>query len=166
MPDVADKRACLYSAMCWSLHAESACVCCCSAGSGDCQQEFAGHKGGVNALAAVPAAATSKQHQQHSLLLSAGKDHKLKLWDIAPATAAVQQQNGASTKGSNSSSNGSVRCVAECVGHKEAVQAVAAHPSGSWCCSGGWDGQLLLWKTGKGCLASALVCRWQWLLGS
>jgi WD40 repeat protein len=133
--------------------------------AGDCLQEFAGHKGGVNALAAVAAAAAAgrqqqqQQQQQHSLLLSAGKDHKLKLWDLGAAGsgAAQQQQNGVSSKkgaaknsSSSSSIAGAVRCVAEYVGHKDGVQAVAAHPDDSWCCSGGWDGQLLLWKTGEG----------------
>lgn len=128
-----------------------------SADAGECLQEFAGHKGGVNALAAVAAAAAAgrqQQQQQHSLLLSAGKDHKLKLWDLGEAgTGAQQQQNGLNKKGSHRESSGTtsaVRCVAEYVGHTEGVQAVAAHPAGSWCCSGGWDGQLLLWKTGKG----------------
>jgi WD40 repeat protein len=56
-----------------------------------------------------------------------------------------------SKKGAHSSSSGQQppQLVAEYSGHKEAVQAVAAHPVGSWCCSGGWDGQLLLWRTGK-----------------
>lgn len=129
-------------------------------GAGACLQEFHGHKGGVNSLAAVAAAGHHQQQspEQHSLLLSAGKDHKLKLWELGSDSGVQQQQqqNGVGSKGkkaaaqnSSSSSGGAVRCVAEYVGHKEGVQAVAAHPGGSLCCSGGWDGQLLLWKTGE-----------------
>lgn len=104
----------------------------------------------MNALAAVAAAAAGRQQQQQ-LMLSAGKDHKLKLWTLGAAGfAQQQQQNGVSKKGAHSSSSGQQppQLVAEYSGHKEAVQAVAAHPAGSWCCSGGWDGQLLLWRTG------------------
>lgn len=106
----------------------------------------------MNALAAVAAASSHQQQaaQQHALLLSAGKDNTLRLWDIGPAVPTNhQQQNGTSKKGASSrSSSGAVQCVAEYRGHTEAVQAVAANPAGSLCCSGGWDGQLLLWRTG------------------
>jgi WD40 repeat protein len=109
--------------------------------------EFAAHKLGVNALAAV-----EQQHkqQQHTLLLSAGKDHSLRLWEIQAGAAGK-----AAGKGSSSSSS-SARCVVKYEGHKEAVQAVGASPGGGMCCSGGWDGQLLLWRTGE--LAAA--CWW------
>lgn len=105
------------------------------------------------AAVAAAAAAGHQQPQQQQLLLSAGKDHKLKLWELGAAGSAQQQQqqqNGTSKKDAHSSSGGTCQphLVAEYAGHKEAVQAVAADPAGSWCCSGGWDGQLLLWKTG------------------
>lgn len=128
-------------------------------GGGDCLQEFSAHKGGVNALAAVAAASSHQQQaaQQHALLLSAGKDNTLRLWDIGPAVPTNhQQQNGTSKKGASSrSSSGAVQCVAEYRGHTEAVQAVAANPAGSLCCSGGWDGQLLLWRTGPAVVEEA-----------
>lgn len=120
-------------------------------GTGECLQEFAAHKGGVNALAAVAA----RQQQQPLLLLSAGKDHLLKFWSLTTHQQQQQQHNGIiSHKGSAGSIISSVQCVAEYRGHKEAVQTVAVSPaagsSSSLCCSGGWDGQLLLWRTGGG----------------
>lgn len=125
--------------------------------AGQCLQEFPGHKGGVNALAALTATAAGSN--THSLLLSAGKDHKLRLWQLQ--AAAASQQNGVSSKkaGSSSGGNAAVQCVAEYEGHQEAVQSVAASPAGSLCCSGGWDGQLLLWRTGERdtCLGQKLV---------
>jgi WD40 repeat protein len=124
------------------------------AGAGDCMLEFSAHKLGVNALARVTAAAgqQQQQQQQQSLLLSAGKDHAVRLWQIS-AGANMQQQQQQAGKGSKSSSSSSssstaAHCAVVYKGHKEAVQSVAVSPGADMCCSGGWDGQLLLWRTG------------------
>jgi ribosome biogenesis protein YTM1 len=125
-------------------------------GAGEAVLEFAAHKGGVNALAPVPAAGGAaaaaaaqkhagrkqqkqqqqqQQEQQAPLLLSAGKDHKLRLWCLQGGDGGAAPPAAA-------------RCVAEYCGHSDAVQAVAADPGGTRCASGGWDGQLLLWRAG------------------
>jgi WD40 repeat protein len=120
------------------------------AGAGECALEFSAHKLGVNALASV-AAAAGQQQQQQSLLLSAGKDHAVRLWQIsAGSNMQQQQQAGKASKLSSSSSSTSAHCAVVYKGHKEAVQSVAVSPGADMCCSGGWDGQLLLWRTG-GC---------------
>eukprot|EP00879_Flechtneria_rotunda_P011935 GHRR01012466.1.p1 GENE.GHRR01012466.1~~GHRR01012466.1.p1 ORF type:complete len:324 (+),score=143.69 GHRR01012466.1:1251-2222(+) len=99
---------------------------------------------GVTALAAV-STPQQQQQQQPSLLLSAGKDHALRLWQLTVGPHQQQQHNGAV----NGVTRPSAQCVAVYLGHEESVQSVAASPGGDYCCSGGWDGQLLLWRTGQ-----------------
>jgi WD40 repeat protein len=121
------------------------------AGSGDCRLEFSAHKQGVNALASLKNPASQPQQQQPSLLLSAGKDHAVRMWQVSAVQQQQQQQQQQASKGATSSiSSASAQCVVLYKGHKEAVQAVAVSPAADMCCSGGWDGQLLLWRTG-GC---------------
>jgi WD40 repeat protein len=104
------------------------------AGQGECSTSFAAHASPVNALAALPAA---QGGAAGALLMTASKDHSLRLWQLpgsSPAGAA-----GA----------GEVAALALYQGHTDGVECVAVAPSGSRCCSGGWDGQLLLWRTGE-----------------
>jgi ribosome biogenesis protein YTM1 len=121
-------------------------------GGGHCLHEFAAHKLGLNALAAVPSgvgggskgsSSSSKGSSERCLLLSAGKDHALRLWQVCATGQQQQQQQQQDASGA-----ASAQCLVQYSGHKEAVQAVAASPSGTLCCSGGWDGQLLVWQTG------------------
>lgn len=102
-----------------------------TAGAHDCVASFAAHDGGVNDLAPVPPPASSDGRGGSGMLLSAGKDRTLCLWRLLPGAGA-----GATA-------------LARYVGHSDAVECVAAAPSGDRCCSGGWDGQLLLWRTGE-----------------
>jgi WD40 repeat protein len=122
-----------------------------AAGAGECALEFSAHKLGVNALASVAAAGgQQQQQQQQSLLLSAGKDYAVRLWQISAGSNMQQQQQAGkpSKLSSSSSSSTSAHCAVVYKGHKEAVQSVALSPGADMCCSGGWDGQLLLWRTG------------------
>jgi WD40 repeat protein len=89
---------------------------------------------GVNALAAVANQPDQQQQQQCGMLLSVGKDAAIRMWEVSAAAATRKQQQA--------------RCLAVYQGHQEAVQCVAANPAGNMCCSGGWDGQLLLWSSG------------------
>eukprot|EP00879_Flechtneria_rotunda_P029827 GHRR01032281.1.p4 GENE.GHRR01032281.1~~GHRR01032281.1.p4 ORF type:complete len:114 (+),score=47.28 GHRR01032281.1:1251-1592(+) len=107
---------------------------------------------GVTALAAV-STPQQQQQQQPSLLLSAGKDHALRLWQLTVGPHQQQQHNGAV----NGVTRPSAQCVAVYLGHEESVQSVAASPGGDYCCSGGWDGQLLLWRTGGQMASPVLV---------
>jgi WD40 repeat protein len=95
--------------------------------------KFTAHPGGVNFC--TPLTSSSRQN----LLLSCGKDHTVRLWQLP------------------SSTGGTPTLVAVAQGHKDAVQAVAASPDGELCCSASWDGQLLLWDTGDEVVAAALA---------
>lgn len=97
-------------------------------GSQQCIASFAAHSGPVTAVAAVP-------HTHESLLVTGGKDHMVRLWQVAEEQATA-------------SSSSSTSLVAVYAGHKDAVEAVAVSPSGDRLCSTGWDGAVYLWQTG------------------
>ncbi len=91
-----------------------------------CQATFHAHADGVNAVACLPAG------QGQGLVLSAGKDHHVRLWQ------ATQEDSG----------SWACHVVAQCVGHADAVEGMALSPSGDRLATCGWDGALLLWRTG------------------
>jgi WD40 repeat protein len=101
--------------------------------------DFAAHEDGVNDLVSLPGGPHNSAAGTDLQLLSCGKDRTARLW-------ALQQQD--STGGGSSSKRSSVQCLAVCEAHTDAVQCVAASPAGGVCASGGWDGQLLMWRVG------------------
>jgi len=96
---------------------------------GSCLASFAAHAGGVTAAAWLPAA-------QGSLLLTAGKDAAVRLWQLPE------------TQGSKVKSL-TAAAVSVCAGHSDTVAALAVAPTGELAASGGWDGKLMLWQTGE-----------------
>lgn len=90
---------------------------------------MAAHTGGVNSLALLPSS------QGQGLMVSAGKDQRVCLWKVAPAGG----KKGA----------WSCRLLAQYQGHGDAVEGVAVNPAGTRMVSCGWDGSLLLWRTGE-----------------
>ena len=99
-------------------------------GSGQLSSSTQAHSKGINAVAILPTA-------QGPLALSAAKDHTVRLWS-APAmqaTSPAEAQQAAS-------------CLAVYKGHTDAVEDVAASPSGNAFCSGAWDGNVHIWRTG------------------
>lgn len=88
------------------------------------------HKQGINAVRCLPSL-------QGALALSAGKDHSIRLW-AAPALKATSS-GGAQAP----------TCLAVYKGHTDSVEDVAASPSGSAFCSGAWDGNVHIWRTGR-----------------
>ncbi len=106
---------------------------------GSCLASFAAHSGGVTAATWLPTG-------QGSLLLTAGKDAALRLWQV-PASEGGSTRSG---KGKAAAGGGVVAsAVSVCAGHTDTVSALAVAPSGELAASGGWDGKLLLWQTGK-----------------
>jgi len=91
-----------------------------------CQAVFNAHSAGVNAVACLPTS------QGEGLVLTAGKDHTAQLWQVLP------QAKGA----------WACRMLAKYTGHSDAVEGLAANPSGDRLATCGWDGALLLWRTG------------------
>ena len=104
-------------------------------GEMQCQATFQAHADGVNAVTFLPSS------QGQGLILTAGKDHLMKLWQASPPSAP---------KGS-----WACRLVAQYVGHSDAVEGLAVNPSGDRVASCGWDGALLLWRTGAEVLEEA-----------
>lgn len=88
-----------------------------------------------------------------------GKDHSIRLWTI-PEQQATQ-----------SIDTGPLGCAAVYKGHTDAVEAVAASPSGGSFCSGSWDANVHIWRTGESAqdnshygravfVSSACDCAW------
>ncbi len=98
-------------------------------GAGQLISSTQGHKQGINAVSCLPTS-------QGGLALSAGKDHTIRLWS-APAMQATSSGDAQAPT-----------CLAVYKGHKDAVEDVAASPSGSAFCSGAWDGNVHIWRTG------------------
>lgn len=101
-----------------------------TAGNGNLISSTQAHSKGINAVSILPSA-------QGPMALSAGKDHSIRLWST-PALEATE--SGDSQQGAS--------CVAVYKGHTDAVEDVAASPSGSAFCSGAWDGHVHIWRTG------------------
>lgn len=91
---------------------------------GECSCSYTAHTSAVTAVLHVPGS-------EGSLALTAGKDHKVRLWQLQ---AAGEQPE----------------LLATYNGHTDSVQGIAASPNGSRLCSAGWDGQLLISRTGEG----------------
>jgi WD40 repeat protein len=66
--------------------------------------------------------------------MSAGKDHGVALWRVSSSSELETSRN--------------VDLVAQFVGHSDAVEGLAVSPSGTKGVSCGWDGALLVWRTG------------------
>ena len=107
-----------------------------------CHSSFLAHEeGGVNALAILPTVAGGTNG---SLLLTAGKDHTVKLWQLTQKEVATGAK-----KPSDSASGGlDGKLVAEYKGHTDSVESFAVNPAGDRLVSCGWDGALILWRTG------------------
>lgn len=105
---------------------------------GDCLAGFAAHAGGVTAAAWLP-------ESQGSLLLTAGKDASVRLWEVPTPSSG----KGRSGKSSGAAAPADPRLVSVCAGHSDTVAALAVSPSGEVAASGGWDGKLSLWATGR-----------------
>ncbi len=99
-------------------------------GSAECTLSWRAHEGGVDAVACGPEGA---QQQQQQLVYTAGKDLSLLMWRVLPEEGGQQLLARFAGEG----------------GHTDAVQSVAVSPGGALLASGGWDGQLLLWKAGQ-----------------
>ena len=106
--------------------------------------KFTAHAGGVNSCAPLTNSSSSSSSTT-DLLLTSGKDHMVRLWQLPSS----------STTDTFAAVQGGPVNIAVAQGHKDAVQAVAASPSGQLCCSAGWDGKLLLWDTGAEAVAAA-----------
>lgn len=109
------------------------CVCaqdCAATGKGQLTSSTQAHSKGINAVTILPSA-------QGPLALSAAKDHTIRLWSVPAmhALASEEAQPAAS-------------CLAVYKGHRDAVEDVATSPSGNAFCSGAWDGNLHVWRTG------------------
>lgn len=95
---------------------------------------FAAHPGGVTAASWLPTA-------QGSLLLTAGKDAAVRLWQVPLAGGGGRAKGQAAE---------APTLVSACSGHTDTVAALAVATRGDIAASGGWDCRLLLWKTGAG----------------
>lgn len=101
------------------------------AGSGQLSSSTQAHSKGINAVAILPTA-------QGPLALSAAKDHTVRLWSAPAMQASPMEAQQAAT----------ATCLAVYKGHTDAVEDVAASPSGTTFCSGAWDGNVHIWRTG------------------
>jgi len=90
-------------------------------------QSFAAHKGPIKSAVAI--LGETKQ------LLTAGTDCTARVWQWTGSAAKV----GAAAP----------ELLAVMKGHKASVEAAAARPDGQRCVTAGWDGQVLLWRSGK-----------------
>ncbi|GAX79465.1 hypothetical protein CEUSTIGMA_g6906.t1 [Chlamydomonas eustigma] len=99
-----------------------------------CESAVPAHADGVNALVSLPSS------QGGQLLMSAGKDHRVALWRVTSATEVESC---------------SVDLLAQFVGHSDAAEGVAVSPSGTKAVSCGWDGALLVWRTGASVVEEA-----------
>ena len=103
---------------------------CDATGNGQLISSTQAHSKGINAVTILPSA-------QGPLALSAAKDHTIRLWS-APAMHALASEEAQQP----------ARCLAVYKGHTDAVEDVAASPSGNAFCSGAWDGIVHVWRTG------------------
>eukprot|EP00798_Chlamydomonas_sp_ICE-L_P019457 gene19457-26119_t len=100
----------------------------------ECTLVLPAHPGGVNAVACIP------HVKGAGLIASAGKDQTLKLWKLSDAEGATPTAD----------------CIASYSdGHTDAVQGLAVSPSGSSLVSCGWDGKIVLWRTGTEVMEAA-----------
>lgn len=95
--------------------------------------QLAAHTGAITALALRPV--TASKAQGPAMLLSCGKDRLARLWEVEASTSA----GGAP----------SVTPLATLVGHTDALQCAAASSAAQRCVTGGWDGQIRLWRFGR-----------------
>ncbi|KAF5837496.1 WD40-repeat-containing domain protein [Dunaliella salina] len=103
-------------------------------GSGEeasCSSSWKAHASGINALACSTTSAG------HRLVVSAGKDRAVLLWQLP------------------SSSGASPDLVASYKGHTDSVEALAISPDGRHLASSGWDGSLRMWRMGQQVLEEA-----------
>ncbi|GFR50504.1 hypothetical protein Agub_g12769, partial [Astrephomene gubernaculifera] len=95
----------------------------------ECTASVAAHEGGVNCVRFLP-------QSQGDLLVTAGKDLQVKMWRL-------EAPQGSSPSGPR------CRLVASYRGHGDAVEGLAASPSGQRVASCGWDGRVLIWEAGR-----------------
>jgi ribosome biogenesis protein len=122
---------------------------------------FFAHKGGVTAAASAGPGAGSGGA---SLLATAGKDHAARLWRVeqqqqAPAAGGRKKATTTTTTTTTTTppttTTTTARQLAELTGHTDTIEALAVSSSGGGggdprrCATGGWDGQLLVWRCGR-----------------
>mmetsp|Transcript_31071 Transcript_31071/g.80912 ORF Transcript_31071/g.80912 Transcript_31071/m.80912 type:complete len:326 (+) Transcript_31071:128-1105(+) len=96
-----------------------------------CSTSWKAHASGINALAC----STTSTGQR--LVVTAGKDRAVLLWQLASGSGA------------------SPHLVARFAGHTDSVEAVAISPDGRHLVSSGWDGSLRIWRMGQQVLEEA-----------
>ena len=108
---------------------------------------FFAHRGGVTG--AVGAGA--------GLLVTCGKDHRARLWRLVESSergeAAARggsRRGGARQQQQQQQPEAAVAIeIAELSAHTDTVEALAVGPGGDRCATGGWDGALHVWRSGR-----------------
>ena len=88
---------------------------------------------------------------QPLLVLSAGKDHMVRLWRVVPGSVAPDLDGSGSRVVAEASST----LVASYSGHVDSVEGLALSPNREQCCSCGWDGAVFIWRSGQDVLDEA-----------
>ncbi|KAK9821782.1 hypothetical protein WJX81_002702 [Elliptochloris bilobata] len=114
-------------------------------GAGACISSVRAHRGPVHAVAALPRA-------HGAALLSAGKDHIIRLMRAPGLDAAASRTNPAHQANEAAPPMEPLEVAAVYRGHTDAVESLAPSPAGDLCASGSWDASIRVWRTGTAVL--------------